>query len=368
MTGAAPASGRHADEPSARDRQLVRGVYRPPRRLTHWRVERLVGHDRVRYFSFGRHALAAALRIAGVTAGDTVLLPGFICREVLAALHAMEATPAYYPVGARMALDCDAGRLPPAKAVLAVDYFGFPQDLAPFTRYFARSGAVLIEDNAHGLFSRDAQGRALGGRGDLGIFSLRKTLPAPDGAALAVNNPKFASALAPQLAFDAAPAPFSFRVRDSIRPLVPLTGPWPARLATACVRLARRVSSGHGIPPSPPDAEQRMGPPGAAPCQALLDVMAHTDVTAECARRRELYQRLGEVLDPARYPPLFDALPGNVVPYGYPFIADAAAATDASRALARLGLDCLRWPELPGAVAPTAPVHYTSVWMASFMW
>jgi hypothetical protein len=342
-------------------------VYRPPEGVTHWRLEQLVGHDRIRYFSFGRHALAAALRIAGVTAGDTVLLPEYICREVLAALHAVEATPAYYPVGPDLTPGCDSSRLPAAKAVLAVDYFGFPQDLAPFTQYCARSGAVLIEDNAHGLFSRDAEGRALGARGDLGIFSLRKTLPAPDGAALAVNNPGFAPALAPQLAFAAAPAPLSFRIKDGIRPLVPFTGPWPARLATACVRWARRVSDGHSVPPSAPDAEQRM-PPGAAPCQALLDVMAHTDVAAECARRRELYQRLGELLDPARYPPLFGALPGNVVPYGYPFTANPAAASAACRTLAKYGLDCFRWPELPDAVAPAAPAHYTSVWMASFLW
>ena len=367
MTSAAPGQEHQVRAPPDSTRQLICGVYRPPASVTHWRLEQLVGHDRVRYFSFGRHALAAALRSAGVTAGDTVLLPGFICREVLAALHAVEATPAYYPVGPDLTPGCDASRLPAAKAVLAVDYFGFPQDLAPFMQYCARSGALLIEDNAHGLFSRDAAGSALGARGDLGIFSLRKTLTAPDGAALSVNNDKCVPALAPQLAFDATPAPLSFRIKDGIRPLVPFTGPWPARLATACVRWTRRAGSGHGIPPSAPDAEVRM-PARAAPSQALLDVMTHTGVAAECARRRGLYQRLGEVLDPARYPPVFGALPQHVVPYGYPFIADSIAAAAASHTLARLGLECFRWPELPDAIAPAAPLHYRSVWMVSFLW
>ncbi|MBI4191167.1 MAG: DegT/DnrJ/EryC1/StrS aminotransferase family protein [Betaproteobacteria bacterium] len=349
------------------DRQLIRGVYCPPARLTQWRLEQLVGHDNVRYFSFGRHALAAALRIAGVKAGDTVLLPEFICREVLAALHAVEATPGYYPVGPDLTPGYDSTRLPAAKAVLAVDYFGFPQDLTVFARYCARTGAALIEDNAHGLFSRDAEGRALGARGDLGIFSLRKTLPAPDGAALAVNNPKFVPALAPQLAPDAAPAPLSFRIKYGLRRLVPVAGSAPARFATTCVRWARRVGSGHSVPPSSPNAEQRM-PAHAAPSQMLFDVMAHTDVAAECARRRLLYERVGEMLDPSRCPPLFNALPEHVVPYGYPFRADAYAAAAAARVLQEFALDCFRWPELPDAVAPTAPAHYTSVWMASFLW
>ena len=367
MTGNAsdPDHQVHATPDSTR--QLIRGVYRPPARVTHWRLEQLVGHDRVRYFSLGRHALAAALRAGGIAAGDTVLLPEFICREVLAALHAVGATPAYYPVNASLALDCDVARLPAAQAVLAVDYFGFPQDLAPFTQYCARSGAVLIEDNAHGLFSRDAEGRALGARGDIGIFSLRKTLAAPDGAALAVNHEKFAPALAPQLAFDSTPAPLSFRIKRGIRGLTPVTGVWPARFATACTRFARWVRGGHRIAPSSAAAEVSI-PGRAAPSQALLDVMTHTDVAAESARRRALYQRIGEVLAPARYPPLFNTLPEHVVPYGYPFIADSVAAATASRVLVRLGLECFRWPELPDAIVPTAPLHYKSIWMVSFLW
>lgn len=347
--------------------QLVRSVYHPPARITEWLLEQLVGHDRVRYFSLGRHALAAALRAAGIGAGDKVLLPEFICREVLAALHAAGAAPAYFPVGPDLAPACDLRRLPAANAVLAVDYFGFPQDLAPFTQYCAQSGAVLIEDNAHGLFSCDAEGRALGARGDLGIFSIRKTLAAPDGAALAVNNEKFAPALAPQLAFDATPAPLSFRIKRGIRGLTPVTGVWPARFATTCMRFARHLRSGHAIPPSSPDAEVRM-PERAAPSLALLDVMTYTDVAAESARRRALYRRMGEVLDPARYPPLFGSLPENVVPYGYPFVADSVTAAAAARALAPAGLECFRWPELPDAIAPTAPLHYKSVWLVSFLW
>jgi hypothetical protein len=348
-------------------RQLVRDVYRPPASVTHWRLEQLVGHDRVRYFSLGRHALVAALRAGGVSAGGVVLLPEFICREVLAAVHSVGATPAYYPVSAALTLDCDPAQLPAAQALLAVDYFGFPQNLAPFMQYCARTGAVLIEDNAHGLFSRDSRGNALGTRADIGIFSIRKTLLTPDGAALAINNEKFVPKLTPQLAFDTLPVPLSFRTKNVLRRLVPVIGIGPAQFATACTRFARWARSGHRVPPSSPEAEMQI-PACAAPSRALFEVMTHTDCAAESARRRALYECLSEVLDPVRYPPLFDNLPEHTVPYGYPFFADAAAAAAASRILARLGLECFRWPELPDSIAPFAPAHYTSVWMVSFLW
>ena len=117
----------------------------------------------VRLFSLGRYALLAALRVTGVSPGDKVLVPGFICRDLLASIHAVQGTPVFYPVDRTLApqsLLAAQG----AKAILAVNYFGFPQSLEPFRRYCAEHGASLIEDNAHGFLSRDALGHALGSR------------------------------------------------------------------------------------------------------------------------------------------------------------------------------------------------------------
>ncbi len=352
---------------TAQDRQLLCSVYAPPSATTNWRLEQLAGHERIRYFAYGRHALAEALRVAGVRSGETVLLPAFICREVLSAIHACGASAVYYPVDQTLALAVDPATLPAAKAIVAVDYFGFAQNLAPFTQFCARTGAVLIEDNAHGLFSHDETGRALGTRGDLGIFSLRKTLATPDGAALTVNSPAFSEALAPQLPFDTTAPGATFRFKSSLRKLAQKFGPWPARAATAAARLARQLKTGHAIPPSLPQSEFEL-PAGAAPNRLLADVMAQTDVAAESARRCALYRLLPALLDPARYPPLFPTLPQGTVPYGYPFVANAAAGASASQTLARHGLECFQWPALPDAIAPSAPAHYQSVWMASFLW
>lgn len=349
----------------AAELRCLRSVYAPPAAASGWQLEQLVAPARVRYYAYGRHALLAALRAAGVGTGDVVLLPEFICREVLSAPAACGARVAWYAVDRALAPAGGLADAPAAKAVLAVDYFGFAQDLAPFRDYCARTGAMLIEDNAHGLFSRDAAGHALGTRGDLGVFSLRKTLAAPDGAALVASRDDIPlpAALAP----DPSPPARSHRVKRALRRLVPLCGTAPARSVTALTRTLRRLRTGHAVPPSSPRSETVM-PAGMAPGRELATVMAHTDVAAECARRRDLYRLVATRLDPARFPPLFAALPANTVPYGYPFIADEAGGAAAAALLAPCGLECFRWPALPDAIAPCAPAHYRTIWMVSFLW
>jgi dTDP-4-amino-4,6-dideoxygalactose transaminase len=74
------------------------------------------------------------------------------------------------------------------KAVLVTHYFGFPQDIDVISGLCKEKGLYLIEDCAHGLYGA-RNGRWLGTSGDLGVFSLRKTLPLPDGGVLLINNP-----------------------------------------------------------------------------------------------------------------------------------------------------------------------------------
>ena len=82
------------------------------------------------------------------------------------------------------------------KALLAVNYFGFAQDLAPFREYCLRTGATLIEDNAHGFLSKDTSGVLLGTRADLGITSIRKTFRLVNGAALYFSGVEYSSLVA----------------------------------------------------------------------------------------------------------------------------------------------------------------------------
>ena len=196
---------------------LTATVYCPPRAKAPWRLEDVYKTAALRLYGHGRQAFAEALLLSGA-AGGRVLLPSFICRDLLASVAAAGAKPSFYGVKPDLTPDEDPSRWPDAHAVLAVDYFGFPQDLTPFQAYARRCGAALIEDAAHALFSRDAAGRLLGTRAPLGILSLRKSLPLPDGGALLVNDAALAARLPPQTPF-AAP----------LRPRCAPSCPWRAR-------------------------------------------------------------------------------------------------------------------------------------------
>lgn len=326
----------------------------------------LIGHNNIRYFSYGRHALAEALKIIGVGSGDRVLLPEFICRDLLSSVNSMGALPVYYGVNKKLALDFEADKLPAAKAVITVNYFGFPQDLGPFRDYCKRTGAVLIEDNAHGLFSRDEKGRFLGTRGDIGIFSLRKTILTPNGAALVVNNRKMVCQIPLQMEFDNRPEPLPFNVKRMLKRLPFFIGRLPLGLLTSAVRFLRKLRIGSEIAPSPSEAE-RMLPEVPNPCRKLLFYLSNFDNDKEIKRRRLLYVNVDNILRQMKVLPVFDVFPQNVVPYGYPFYAAESRIKDMKKLLAKYGLECFRWPELPDAIKPHAPEHYKTVWFVNFL-
>lgn len=346
--------------------KLIRFIYSPPRYSTNWSLEGLAPNKEIRYFSYGRYALLSGLAAIGIKKGDSILVPAFICRDLLASIHSIGAQPVFYPVNRKLQLAVPPTDLPSAKAVLAVNFFGFPQDLAPFEEYCSNSGAILIEDNAHGLFSQDEMGRFLGTRGDIGIFSLRKTISLPDGAALLLNRSDDNWTLAPQLPFSKAPPSKGFLIKKGLRRLVPFMGISLPRMLTTLGRLVRKLRTGHEIAPSPPDAERCL-PGSAIPCQGLPGILAQVDPDREIQRRRETYQAVGAIILEGGGEPVFDDLPPGTAPYVFPFRATESALKRIKSLLADVGLECHPWPDLPDAVAPTAPEHY-KVWMVGFLW
>jgi hypothetical protein len=343
--------------------ELAATVYAPPPAADAWTLPAIVGHDRLRYYSLGRWALVEALRIAGAGPGKKVLLPGYLCREVVASVHELGAEPIFYEVTPGLGLAESHVRLPDACAIMAVNYFGFPQDLSPFTEYCWRTGALLIEDNAHGLFSKDSSGASLGARAAMGVFSLRKTLPLPNGAALALNDAALAPRIPPQLP-SVIPPPSR---RRYLRALAPLLG---ARGAWACINLGRRVrslKSGSHLPAPDPEGEQRI-PGSAEPCAELSRPLRALDPAKEAERRRSLYHYCEDLLAGTGISPVFPRLPEGTVPYVYPFRAAPEQALQAEARLNAHGLSSLTWPDLPRAVVQEAPRHYRDVRGVHFLW
>ena len=325
-----------------------------------------VGSGQVRYFSLARYALIKALRFAGVRCGSSVLLPEYLCRDLLASLHLLGAVPCWYSVAPDMTPANASADWPVAEVVVLVNYFGFPQDLAPFQAYAERTGAIVIEDNAHGYLSRDQAGQWLGCRTGLGVFSLRKTLRIPDGGALWFGGEYATRQLPVQVAFDGSGVNPAQLIKARLRGL-PVVGELAYRLSTVLARALRKWRTGSDIPATDPASEQEL-PATAKPWAGLLSALATCDVSAEIERRREAYVCCSSFGEQVGALPVFSALPTNCVPYAYAFRGDGTVLASMRDHAARHGFDLVNWPDLPREIADQAPEHYRNVFLINFLW
>ncbi len=143
----------------------------------------------------GAQAIYQGVKSLGLHKGDIVLVPAYSCGSEVAPILALGLCVEYYRSLSDLSPDFahleELCRKKP-KALLATHYFGFPQPLKALFQFKQEHDLFLIEDNAHGLFSRDSYGALLGRTGDVAIFSFTKSLSTPDGGALVLNHPGLA--------------------------------------------------------------------------------------------------------------------------------------------------------------------------------
>ncbi|MEO8364259.1 MAG: DegT/DnrJ/EryC1/StrS family aminotransferase [Ilumatobacteraceae bacterium] len=317
-----------------------------------------------RYFSLARHALVEALRAIDIKPGDAVAVPSLVCRELLASLATVGARPVYYHVDESLkpvSFPNDHG----IRAVIAVNYFGFAQDLSPFVQYSSSIDAVLIEDNAHGFLSADGSGNLLGTRGALGVTSIRKTIRMADGAMLTANEPPFVDRIHAQLPSTTHLDP-AFRLRRAVATIerrlhIPIL-----RMMRTISRRIRRAKTGSTLPISSATSETDILAL-SGPRKSSLSILKRLDSNSEIRRRHGLYWAVHQALAGLSVTPLYPQLPHGTVPYGYPFYGDESTMQDAQRRVAKFGVEIIRWPDLPEAIAHTAPYHYTNLWLVNFL-
>lgn len=316
-----------------------------------------------RWYSLARHAMLDALRLVRPAGGGTVLLPTFICRDVVGAVRAAGMREAWYEVTADLA----PVALPAARhdVVVAVNYFGIAQDLAPFAAWATSHGAVVLEDNAHGWLSRDPSGAVLGERAALGVTSVRKTIPSPDGALLCVADPGLARGLGAAPAARGGATPVGWRVRRAVGAAQRATRLPVFDAMQSAARLARRLRTGSALPTAGDEAEAAVPGP-AAPHARSLAMAGAVDSVGESRRRRELWVRAASETGRLGLRPVYATLPPGAVPYGYPVRARDAQLGALRRAARATGATLMRWPELPSAVRDGAPAHHRDVWLLNF--
>jgi len=142
-----------------------------------------IGMPHATAFASGRGALYAILRALGVGPGDEVIVPGFTCLVVPAAVIFAGAVPRFADIDQRT-FNVDPASLADqvgsrTRVVVAQHTFGAPADLAAFRR--AAPSAAIVEDCAHSSGAA-VHGTRLGAAGDAAFFSLELTKPISAGS------------------------------------------------------------------------------------------------------------------------------------------------------------------------------------------
>lgn len=156
----------------------------------------LVGVQHAVLMSSCTAAFQTALAVLDINGGE-VVLPSFAFPSAAAAIVAAGACPVFVDIEpASLGMDPDGLRQAVSlqtRAVLYVDYGGFPGTLEAIGDETRRLGIPLIEDAAHALGS-SSQGRPLGGWGRIGCVSFHETklVTCGEGGALLTNDERLA--------------------------------------------------------------------------------------------------------------------------------------------------------------------------------
>jgi dTDP-4-amino-4,6-dideoxygalactose transaminase len=139
-------------------------------------------------------ALEMAALVAGIGAGDEVIMPSYTFTSTANAFVLRGAVPVFIDVRPdTLNLDetlIEQALTPRTRAIVPVHYAGVACDMDRILQIAARHGLLVIEDAAQGFAAR-WRGRALGSLGTIGCLSFHETknLTCGEGGALLINDP-----------------------------------------------------------------------------------------------------------------------------------------------------------------------------------
>ncbi len=159
-------------------------------------LELALGVPRVLLTTSCTDALEMAAVLLDIAPGDEVIVPSFTFVSTVNAFVLRGATPVFADIRPDT-LNMDETRVerlvtPRTKAIVPVHYAGVACEMEPIGEIAARHGIPIVEDNAHGLFSK-YRGRNLGTFGALATQSFHETknFTCGEGGALLVNDERF---------------------------------------------------------------------------------------------------------------------------------------------------------------------------------
>ncbi len=141
----------------------------------------------------GTDALHLAYLLAGVKAGDEVIVPLFTCTATSIPLLYIGAKPIFIDIDVNT-LNLDVTKIESAitkktKAISVVHYGGLPCDMTEINKIAKTYNLPVIEDAAHALGAK-YDGRSIGSISDFTVFSFQaiKHLTTGDGGYLSIKN------------------------------------------------------------------------------------------------------------------------------------------------------------------------------------
>lgn len=144
----------------------------------------------------GRSALYLALKAAGVTKGDDVIVQAFTCIVVINAILACGARPLYVDITDEFVMNptkLEAVFTPQTRAVVIQHTFGKLADTDSIMAIAERYGAVCIEDCAHTLGATYPDGTIVGQKAAMAIYSFgsEKIISSARGGILTVSTDSY---------------------------------------------------------------------------------------------------------------------------------------------------------------------------------
>lgn len=286
------------------------------------------------YVMAGRVAIGLALRLAGLAEGDKVLLPAFHCSSMVEPLSSVSASPVFYRVKADLSIDLEdiAGKIDAnTRALIATNYFGFPQKLEKLRSFCDDNGLVFIEDCAHSFFG-EYKGRPLGSFGHYAVGSLPKFFPVKEGGCLVTSDPKARELVLRRRGSMVELRQIYSTIEDAVYcHRLTLFGPAIGALRTVRRAGSRRRRQGIG------DETSAM-PTGEleefdaqwlemSPSRMSKWFSRRTSTGKMVKRRRDNFHRMASRFTATRgCRPLFAQQPMGVVPYMFPLWVDNLAA------------------------------------------
>ncbi len=146
--------------------------------------------------SSGTAALTVALAVAGVGAGDEVIMPSFTFVASFESILALGAIPVLVDIDETLTLNPEAVKkaiTPKTKCVMPVHMCGSMAAISELQKICKKHNLILLEDACQAL-GATYNGKPVGGLGDLGVFSFDfvKTITCGEGGAVVTNTDDFA--------------------------------------------------------------------------------------------------------------------------------------------------------------------------------